>query len=543
MRNPRSSTGLARSVESALAALCIVLGGCRSPVADVAGADREAYEILNARRADLGATTHFSIDPPPNALRVRLEQGEVLAPIDLVSSLTIASENSRDYRRRMEDLYLAALDLTLERFRFAVQRDGTFSTLFKGNADGLTEASSGFGAGLARVLGTGASIVGDFGLSLARSLTGSSSDGITSDLSLSITQPLLRGFGERIVLEPLTQSERNVVYEVRDFERFRRTFAVDVASRYFDILQQADTVANERVNMENLVVLRQRNEELALAGRLSDIQVDQALQDELRSRNRLIQAEERLDALFDDFKFFLGLPIDAKIQLDPDELTGLEVDETLDIDEALAIDHALRYRLDLQTSFDQSDDSARRVEVARDNLLANVDITSRASATSDVNDPLKYSKDNLSWNLGLDIDLPFDRVAERNAYRESLITLERSRRTATQLADQIRSDLRDSLRQAKNRLETFRIQQGAVQLAERRVESTTLNLQAGRADTRDILEAQEALLEARNALTAARIDYHISQLALWRDMELLRVDESGIRMEREALHAPTRTEP
>ena len=42
-----------------------------------------------------------------------------------------------------------------------------------------------------------------------------------STLSLDVIQPLLRGAGWAVTLEPLTQAERNLLYAVRDFARFR----------------------------------------------------------------------------------------------------------------------------------------------------------------------------------------------------------------------------------------------------------------------------------------------------------------------------------
>ena len=527
----------------ALAALTLV-GACRSAASHRQSADREVYAILEQRRAELGAgTTHFSIEPEPGPLREKLQRGEVLPPLDFVAALMVAAENSRAYQSEKESLYLKALDLTLARYQFRVQMSGTVGAALSSDPQNGDDASLDGGPTFRRVLGTGAAIVGSLVFSFVRDISTGDMFRLRSSFNLEVTQPLLAGFGERIAMEPLTQAERDVVYEVRSFERFRRTFAVNVASSYFAILQQADQVSNERVNMENLIVLRERNEALALAGRLSDIQVDQARQDELRSRNRIIQAEERLASLLDDFKLFLGLPVLAKIELDSSELGDLEVDETLDVSADLAITTALARRLDLQTSLDQVDDSQRRVEIAEDALRSVLDLRANVSGDSPTSDPAHYAKDDLSWTLGVEWDLPLDQLAERNDYRESLITLDRSRRSAEQLSDQIQADLRDSVRQAQTRLQSLQIQQGAVQLAERRIESTTLNLQAGRADTRDILEAQEALLEARNAATQARIDYHLSQLALWRDMELLRVDESGIRLERDSLGAPRQENP
>ena len=52
-------------------------------------------------------------------------------------------------------------------------------------------------------------------------------------------------------------------------------------------------------------------------------------------------------------------------------------------------------------------------------------------------------------------------------------------------------------------------------------------IDAGRADTRDILEAQEALLAAQNGVTAALVGYRIAELELQRDMGVLSVNHQG----------------
>ena len=65
-------------------------------------------------------------------------------------------------------------------------------------------------------------------------------------------------------------------------------------------------------------------------------------------------------------------------------------------------------------------------------------------------------------------------------------------------------------------------------LAERRVESTDLFLQAGEAQIRDLLEAQEDLVEARDGLVSAVVNYHVATLNLKRDLELLEVNEKGL---------------
>lgn len=523
------------------ASLCLT-GGCYTPSEQLRNADKAAYEILLKRRKELGESGEFSIEPPADSLRQRMLAGETPGALGLVQTLAVASENSRDFQRRKEDLYLAALDLTLERFAFQSQRSGQLGALVQGTGDEATSASMGGGAALRRLLGSGALWIGDIGLSFARSLSRRDSFGLQSDLGLSVTQPLLRGFGRRIVMEPLTQAERNVVYQARTFERFRRTFAVDVTSRYLRILQQELQLRNEEENVKNLETVRARNEALSAAGRLSEVQVAQAQQDELRSRIRVIDQQQRLQLALDNFKLFLGLPIQSAIALDTAEVEHLDAGGGLEVDESVAVSFALAQRLDYLTAVDSVADAERKIPIAANRLMAGVDLSSSIRAASDPRKPLEYDRDRLNWDIGLDINLPIDLIAQRNAYRETLITLERAKRAEVELADSIRVALRDELRQARTQLETLRIQENAVALAERRIESTQLNQQAGRAETRDYLEAQEALRQARNALITARIDYHLARLSLWRDMELLRVDESGVRPDEQLLEPAGPTE-
>ena len=61
-----------------------------------------------------------------------------------------------------------------------------------------------------------------------------------------------------------------------------------------------------------------------------------------------------------------------------------------------------------------------------------------------------------------------------------------------------------------------------------RVESNNLYLQSGRSTMRDVLEAESALLTARNAFCSAVIDWRLSELELRRDMGVLSISEAGM---------------
>lgn len=534
-RNPQTQPG--RWVRGSVG---ILLGlaalGCRTSDEFRDSADAEVYEIVSARRAEIASGERsFTIEPKEDSLRRRVLEGEVsrVGPLGLEDCLTIGAENSRDYQRQRELLYLAALDLTLERFRFDNQFGAFLAGDLTGQGDDVTNAAAGGGASVSRLLGNGARIVGNVGLSLFRTLATSDGWDLVSNLGISITQPLLRGSERVIVIESLTAAEREVVYQARDYERFRRAFAVDVASRYYGVLQQLDRVRNEQRNFDNLAVLSARNRALSEAGRLSEIQSDQAKQDELRSQNRLIDAEQRLQALLDQFKFFLGLPLSTELVFDLEELDRLDEVLLPELDVQRVVDLGLRERLDYLTAKMITEDAGRRLNIAKDALRGDLALVANAGAVSTEGRPLDLRGDNVNWSVGLDYDLPVNRVAERNAYRRALIDFQVARRAYEQAGDGIVADLRDAVRNLRNAAQTYEIQAGAAILAERRVESANLTLLAGRASTRDVLESQESLLQARNAATGARINFLISRLSLFRDMEFLRLGPEGISIDPE----------
>ena len=67
-----------------------------------------------------------------------------------------------------------------------------------------------------------------------------------------------------------------------------------------------------------------------------------------------------------------------------------------------------------------------------------------------------------------------------------------------------------------------------MKVAELRVQSNNLFLLSGRSSMRDILEAESALLNARNSLCRALVTWWMSDLELRRDMGVLKITDAGM---------------
>jgi hypothetical protein len=155
--------------------------------------------------------------------------------INLEQCVQLALINSREFQLRREQLYLATLPVTLERFSFAAQfqafgnaiRERSGSETPQGEQNRwTTSATTGFG----KLFSTGALLLTSFANQTVYNLGNGPPTVSTSTISLDLLQPLLRGGGKTVTLEPLTQMERNLLYSIRDYMKFRQEFFVFIAA-------------------------------------------------------------------------------------------------------------------------------------------------------------------------------------------------------------------------------------------------------------------------------------------------------------------------
>ncbi len=473
----------------------------------------EAMTLLEGGRGPL------QLGPPvPGNLALRL---------DLFNSIGYAVQHSREYRSQMEDLYLQALGVTLQRHLFEPRPFAQTGLQFTGgqeNAQYKSALEVTNSVGIRQQLPYGGEVTARALVNFVNAINGNVADSEPASLALSASIPLLRGAG-MVNLEPLINSERRMVYQVRAFESFRRTFAVSVATQYFRLLTNQAAIINRRQNLASLVSLTERTYALYAAGKLNYIDVQRALQEQLSAQNDLVEGEARYESALDNFKLLLGTPIEQPI-----EIVSRELDVDVPVyapDDAVRLAH--QFRLDLRTVQDQIEDAQREVQVAKNGLLPNLDLTVNGQVGNQPGAPAGHLNNNTStYSAGVVLDLPIDRVAERNAYRRSLIELERAQRAYERVKDQVAADARDALRLILSAQTTVRIQAQGIELAKLRLENANELLRQGKRDSRDVTEAQTALLRAQDAFEQARNSLQIQVLQFLRDTGTLRIDpDSG----------------
>jgi outer membrane protein TolC len=641
-------------------------------------------------------------------------------------------------------LYLSALDVTAQRFRFDTQYFGGYDTNYRhrGNINPAgfgvdpatgdtvtTSASQGresnrliLGsnptAQFKRKFSTAGEIVAGFANSFVFEFTGNDANLASSLANFSIVQPLLRGAGKHIALEELTQSERNLLANIRAHSQYHQGFYTKVAigesgvsgSRrgnpstsvnsfggqgglggVLGLLQQLQQIRNTEDNLSLQLRTLDQLEALLDVGVIDIVQVDQFRQSVQRERAALLQSQNNLELALDQYKTgTLGLPPDVDVSLDDsfieqfqfvartgtnvqnailaaqdnvgllpenidvedlqptlteladlsqrirvqldeverdldrlddassaretamnetevaefgelkaglrftiddlnkkhatvaDDLAALRSNlstvaaqkslrrvivwlgdalrltqrsvliqararlETITVDAVVlkssdAFKVALHHRLDFMNARAALVDEWRQIEISQNQLQSVLNLTAGGDISTARNNPVSLRAPTGSLRLGLEFDAPFTRLLERNAYRETLIRYQRSRRGFIQSQDSLHLGLRALIRQIEQLRNNLDIQRRAVAIAIRRVDSTRANLYApvpsrqpgqraaqfGPTSAINLLSSLSSLRDTQNSFLRTWLNYYAARMRLVRELGIMKLNDTG----------------
>lgn len=478
---------------------------------------RPAASQPSTQPTPMPATAPGLIEQPPSAGAMNLQ--EILA---------YAISHSPDYRSRKEDLFLTALDLLIQRHLWGPRFFDTISSQVTGTPEGGDHAQAmeliNTLSVTQRLPNGGAVSAGalvDFVDQLRNGVGGD--DTQAAQLFFTGTLPLLRGAGQS-AREDLIQAERNLVYAGRTFEHFRRQFLVNVSTRYYDLLRLGDEIENRQRQVDNFEWLSHRTEALANAGRIALFEVQRAQQQVLFARNNLVNSREQYGAQLDALKLTIGMPIAQPVRIAPSEV----VIATPEVNPTASVEAALRFRLDLQNVSDQADDARRRVDVAKNGLLPDLNLNADVRVNTDsarARGEADFDLGSSSYTAGATFGVPLDRKIEQVQYRRALVDYERSQRSLTLQRDQVALEVRLSIRQIEQARFTLELQNRNIEIANKRLRGVLLRLRS--LGPRDFIEAQGDLLEARNRRDLALRDLRVSILNYLLDTGQMRVTPEG----------------
>ncbi|MEQ1854447.1 MAG: TolC family protein, partial [Chthoniobacteraceae bacterium] len=280
----------------------------------------------------------------------RDESGQVV--LDLQTTVGIGLKNARTFQTEREDLYLSALDVTLERVRFDAQyalggaaRYGATGAIRSGRGRPVEQVTAITDGSVRWLSATGGELLAGLANTLVWEYNGNSVDTATSLLNFSLVQPLLRFGGRTVILERLTQAERTLLANVRQMQQFQEGYYIRVtagrnagegpsrngpvgasglgllagtpsgtvgaprADGLIGLLEEQQRISNLEGNVARLRESLDQLEAAFDAGRVpSRLQVDQARQALYSSQSSLLSSFAAYQTRLDNYKVELGLP-------------------------------------------------------------------------------------------------------------------------------------------------------------------------------------------------------------------------------------------
>lgn len=437
-------------------------------------------------------------------------------------------EHSEEYLSAEEGYLLVAIRLLIEEHRWEPIPTNITSAAFEASGGGsrfnnaLSVANE---LGIGQRLPFGGEVSAAFVARTTQQLDDylSSNETQSANIVLEANIPLLRGFGD-VAQEDLIQARRDLVYAARDFEQFRRDYYYDLADDYLQLVVQIQGIANGVRQVERSAAVEARTKALVESGRTEPFQADLATQNTLFALDRLSSQREVYRLTLDRFKARIGMPVEESVRIDPTQF-DLPVPK-VDMGESLEL--AFRYRLDLQTTRDIVDDFERKVDVARNDTMGDLDLLLTNNLPTD---PTR-SRGGLGFDSGYDdftarlsYSLPLDRTTEELRLRQTQILLEQSKRRYFQARDDAAVEVRQAARGIERSLFSRAVQEKNVQASMNR--QAAIDAAPDRATARDRTEAVDALRRAQDSLDNAKKDIQLAILRYLNKTGQLRIAPDG----------------
>jgi outer membrane protein len=332
-----------------------------------------------------------------------------------------------------------------------------------------------------------------------------------ADTTLTLSQPLLRGFGRAVSRRGLTSAELRREEADRQQSLSEQQVAVDVAAAYYRVVSQQTFVEVARQSLLRARRLRDASEAKLGAGLVSQLDVLRSQQLVSQSEMQFFDAQSAVEDARDQLTFLLGRP-----ETTPFEVSAQVPRTSTDpIDVPTATSIALANRLDLKSRRAASDDAEHQIRFSKNQLLPQVDVnfafTRRETADSFKN---SFGLDGYQFATFFTISTPVDRTAQQVEYQQAVIDRERRRREIQTLERQIADNVKQIVRERDRLIRTVVAAETSVDISKREVEVAQLRYETGLSNNLDVVTAEASLLQSEGRRSQALADSAVAELRL-----------------------------
>ena len=361
------------------------------------------------------------------------------------------------------------------------------------------------------------------------------------ELIFSLNQPLLRNFGLNFAYLLVDVTKLTSEASTWTYRAQLANFVKQVIQAYWVVVFTRD---NLKVQQQSLDLARQtlrENNERVRVGLLAPVAVKEAESQAAAREQEVIVAANLLDNALNTLRQIVYLQKgDAVIPRAIDPIDAPRVAPvTVDADASLRQALDQRPEVHAQTLDLQAKQVTARVRenqlLPRVDFVGNIGLNGLSGDAVTVVDPSTgqevqtpfdgpYSKaldrltsrDFYSYLAGVEVEIPIGNAAAKSEYTKAKIDVSQSELTRRQLFSDISNEVSTAVNDVVANMKRIQASRVARELAEENLRNQQKRLEVGIATTKDVLDFQDDLTQARGVELRAATDYNISLAELAR---------------------------
>jgi outer membrane protein TolC len=365
-----------------------------------------------------------------------------------------------------------------------------------------------------------------------------------SSFSLSLTQPLLRGFGPKINRIDTLQAENLRDISVSALKSKVIETVYDVEEAYWSLYSALENWKVQEESLEQSRALLKKNQEAVRIGAKSALDILNSETEVAQYVDALVQAQQIVEQSEARLKRILNLPVEAQAAggtLIPADKPAIDKKD-ISYEEAVRI--ALAERPEMSQSEKELENYDYSLSYYRNDLLPQLDLT--FSTWSPGQSGVKYLYDNdnpftgsvigkvegsrmdafrealrrtyKNWSLKLNLSIPFGNIFARSNLAKAKIEREKAAQRQEQQRQAIAYEIAEAIKSLQNAGRKVESSRASCELQEKRVAAETQRYQLGLAGSEWLLSYQRQLTNARTSEIRAMIDSKLAAARLEKAM-------------------------
>ena len=364
---------------------------------------------------------------------------------------------------------------------------------------------------------------------------------VEPELTLSLSQPLLKGIGKKVTERGITTADDAMELSLARWNQKALDTAAEARNRFLTLAKARESLATRNASLAVTRRVHEESEARVKAGVLAAFELQDSEFGVIQREKDLLDAELAERDAADQLRLTLHLPPGAVLELPDTPWTDVP-----DPSEEEALGIALRRRPDLANARTSLRTAEFNEEISRNLALPSLALEGSAGVAGiaaeygNAFDDMRSGK-NPNWAVGLRIVVPLGNGAARADVAAARLKVSQARVGIAVLEESAGLEIRTALRALETRRKQDEVARKGVSVAETRLESFLKRGKLGLSTTKDVLDAEANLPQARENLSGARADFQSALTSLWKSTgELL--DRHGMRIDGKSIGSSARKE-